>query len=54
MRGTTLERLSDRDNHQTSTVAQRQQWIALIAIMLLATGLRLYQLGTESIWIDEQ
>lgn len=50
---TPLPRLSHPDNRQQSTVLQRQQWIVLIAILLLATGLRLYQLGTESIWIDE-
>ena len=29
------------------------QWQAIGLILLLATGLYLYQLGTESIWIDE-
>ena len=30
-----------------------QQWIPLILIVILGTVLRLYQIGTESIWIDE-
>lgn len=31
-----------------------RQWIPLILIIILGTLLRLYQIGTESIWIDEQ
>lgn len=31
-----------------------RQWIPLILIVILGTILRLYQIGTESIWIDEQ
>ncbi|MGB3532368.1 MAG: glycosyltransferase family 39 protein [Microcoleaceae cyanobacterium] len=32
---------------------QLPPWLPIGMIMLLATGLRLYQLGTESLWIDE-
>ena len=42
------------DKGQTPKTIQRQHWILLAGIMLVATGLRFYQLGTESIWIDEQ
>ncbi|MGB7085384.1 MAG: glycosyltransferase family 39 protein, partial [Phormidesmis sp.] len=42
------------DKGQTPKAIQRQHWILLGGIMLVATGLRFYQLGTESIWIDEQ
>ncbi len=31
-----------------------RQWIPLILIVILGTILRLYQIGTESIWMDEQ
>ena len=34
-------------------ISHRQQRIFLVIIMLVATALRFYQLGTESIWIDE-
>ncbi|NJR57499.1 MAG: hypothetical protein HC769_00740 [Cyanobacteria bacterium CRU_2_1] len=30
-----------------------KQWVPVAAIVLLATALRLYQLGTESLWTDE-
>lgn len=30
-----------------------RQWLPIALILLLATGLYLYQLGTESMWIDE-
>ncbi|NEO45295.1 MAG: hypothetical protein F6K55_14635, partial [Moorea sp. SIO4A3] len=29
------------------------QWIPIALILLLAAGLYLYQLGTESLWVDE-
>jgi 4-amino-4-deoxy-L-arabinose transferase-like glycosyltransferase len=50
---TPLPQLSHQNHRQESRVTQRQQWVILISILVLATGLRLYQLGTESIWIDE-
>jgi 4-amino-4-deoxy-L-arabinose transferase-like glycosyltransferase len=30
-----------------------QEWLLITLILLVATGLRLYQLGTESLWTDE-
>jgi mannosyltransferase len=30
-----------------------QPWLPIVLILLLATVLRLYQLGTESLWVDE-
>lgn len=30
-----------------------RSWIPIILILILSLGLRLYQIGTESIWIDE-
>ncbi|NEP88163.1 MAG: hypothetical protein F6K18_15730 [Okeania sp. SIO2C2] len=30
-----------------------QQWMPITLILLLATGLYIYQLGTESMWVDE-
>ncbi|NET17663.1 MAG: hypothetical protein F6K08_34985, partial [Okeania sp. SIO1H6] len=30
-----------------------QQWLPIALILLLATGLYLNQLGTESMWVDE-
>ncbi len=30
-----------------------KSWLPLVGLLLLATVLRLYQLGTESLWIDE-
>ncbi|MGB3402998.1 MAG: glycosyltransferase family 39 protein [Microcoleaceae cyanobacterium] len=50
---TPLTRVSSKDSRKQSSVTQRQQWTLLIAIVVLAAVLRFYQLGTESIWIDE-
>lgn len=46
-------RLSCKDSCKQSSVTQRQQWTILISIILFAAALRFYQIGTESIWIDE-
>ncbi len=37
----------------TTKVDWLQQWIPISLILLVATGLYLYQLGTESLWMDE-
>lgn len=37
----------------TIRVGQLRQWLPITFILLLATGLDLYQLGTESLWLDE-
>lgn len=33
--------------------ARLQQWLPIALVLLLAATLRFYQLGTESLWIDE-
>ncbi len=35
------------------TKKQLSQWLPISLILILATGLRFYQLGTESLWVDE-
>jgi mannosyltransferase len=41
-------------NNKTSGLTARvKQWIPIGLIVLLATGLRFYQLSTESLWVDE-
>lgn len=37
----------------TTRINWSRQWIPIALILLLATGLYLYQLGTESLWLDE-
>ena len=32
---------------------QLSQWLSISLILIFATGLRLYQLGLESLWVDE-
>jgi len=39
--------------HARSTARRIGPWLALAAIMVLATGLRLYRLGARSLWVDE-
>jgi mannosyltransferase len=34
-------------------ISDRKEWLLLGLIILLATGLRIYNLGTESLWLDE-
>ncbi|NEO02863.1 MAG: hypothetical protein F6K50_48320, partial [Moorea sp. SIO3I7] len=45
------------NNHKTAALLERgnwfRPWIPITLILLLATGLYLYQLGTESLWVDE-
>ncbi len=42
------------NQRQTAIKAiQLKPWLPLVMIVLLATVLRLYQLGTESLWVDE-
>jgi 4-amino-4-deoxy-L-arabinose transferase-like glycosyltransferase len=44
----------DLESQPISTAASPfKQWIPIILIMVLATTLYLYRLGTESLWIDE-
>ncbi|MDJ0795278.1 MAG: glycosyltransferase family 39 protein [Calothrix sp. MO_167.B12] len=35
------------------TKKQLSQWLPISLILIFATGLRLYQLGSESLWVDE-
>ncbi|NEO98896.1 MAG: hypothetical protein F6K58_09500 [Symploca sp. SIO2E9] len=44
---------NQRATGKATTVDLLRQNIPIILILLLATALRLYQLGTESLWIDE-
>ncbi|MGI8933137.1 MAG: glycosyltransferase family 39 protein [Phormidesmis sp.] len=41
------------DKAERHPISPRQQRVLLTVMMLVATALRFYQLGTESIWIDE-
>ena len=45
--------INSKFRKQKVTVPSFQQWILLSLILLVATGLYLYQLGTESLWVDE-
>lgn len=49
---TQLHSLSNWSQNR-STITWLQKYSVLLLILGLATGLRLYQLGTESLWLDE-
>jgi mannosyltransferase len=41
------------ENHNLSN-DRLKSWMPIVLILIVATGLRCYQLGTESLWVDEQ